>query len=78
MRLRELTIREDPVLSSWIANITLVKNRSGDVTMRLKNGNTYSVKRVGPELYQAWLTSGSKGQFWHNQIKNNYDVVRLL
>lgn len=78
MRLRELTIREDPVMSSWIANITLTKGRSGDVTMALKNGNRYSIKKVGPQLFQAWKASGSKGQFWHNQIKNNFVVMRLI
>lgn len=77
MRIDEIVLFETPVISSWISDLTLVKGPSGDVTMTLENGRRYSVKRLGPKLYNQWVTAPSKGIFWHQQIKNQYRVVRL-
>jgi hypothetical protein len=74
----EEEIDEAPVISSWISDLTLVKGASGNVTMALGNGNRYSVKSVGGQLFNAWLQSPSKGKFWHKNIKNKFQVVRLL
>lgn len=78
MRLRELTVTEQPVMSSWIADLTLVRGESGDVVMALGDGKRYSVRAVGDQLYRAWLSSASKGRFWHQQIKGNHVTVRLI
>ena len=67
---------EQPVLSSWIADITLAND--GSVTITLGNNRRYSVKSVGDQIYQAWIAAPSKGKFWHQQIKNNHAVVRLM
>jgi len=72
----EAMLDEQPVLSSWIADITLAND--GSVTITLGNNRRYSVKSVGDQLYQAWIASPSKGKFWHQQIKNNHAVVRLM
>lgn len=76
MRLRELI--EAPVKSSWLSDITLVKGRNGDVTMALENGRRYSVKGVGSRLYYNWVSAPSKGKFWHENIKNKFQVTRLI
>jgi hypothetical protein len=78
MLLRELILPETPVNSSWISDLTLVKGRSGDVTMALGNGRRYSIKNVGKNMYAKWIVASSKGQFWHQNIKNNFQIVRLL
>jgi len=78
MKIDEIMINEKPVISSWIADLTLVRGRSGNVTMTLGNGKKYSVKKVGTERYYQWLNSPSKGMFWHQNIKKNHVVVRLL
>lgn len=78
MRLRELTVTEQAVMSSWISDLTRVRGASGDVVMALGNGRRYRVRRVGDQLYSAWLAAGSKGQFWHQQIKNRFVTVRLI
>ena len=78
MRLRELTIREEPVMSSWIADLTLTDGETGDITMALGNGRRYSVKGAGEQLYRAWIRSASKGQFFHQRIKNQHTVTRLV
>lgn len=78
MRLRELTVTEQPVMSSWISDLTQVRGASGDVVMALGNGRRYRVRGVGDQLYRAWIAAGSKGQFWHQQIKNNHVTVRLI
>lgn len=72
----EAMLDEQPVLSSWIADITLAND--GSVTITLGNNRRYSVKSVGDQLYQAWIAAPSKGKFWHQQIKNNHAVVRLM
>lgn len=78
MLLRELMISEKPVISSWISDLTLVKGRTGDVTMSLGNGRRYSVKAVGQDMYNSWIAAASKGKFWHENIKNKFQVIRLI
>ena len=66
------------VMSSWISNLTLVNDDTGDVVMALLNGRRYRVRRVGQNIYNAWANSPSKGKFWHNNIKLKYRVTRLV
>lgn len=73
----ETILDEQPVLSSWIADITLQRNER-DVTMTLGNGRKYKVASVGRPVYTAWFNSGSKGKFWHTNIKRRHRVQRLL
>lgn len=73
----ENVIQEQPVLSSWIADITLQRNER-DVTMTLGNGKKYKVASVGRPVYTAWVNSGSKGKFWHSNIKRRHNVLRLM
>lgn len=77
MKINEIVIKEDSVLSSWIADITLQKNER-DVTMTLGNGRKYKVSSVGRPVFTAWLNSPSKGQFWHRQIKRRHRILRIL
>lgn len=78
MRLRELTVTEQPVMSSWISDLTMTGGSSGNVTMVLGSGRRYSVRGVGEQLYAAWIAAESKGKFWHQQIKNRFVTVRLI
>jgi hypothetical protein len=73
----ENIIKEQPVLSSWIADITLQRNER-DVTMTLGNGKKYKVASVGRPVYTAWVNSDSKGKFWHSNIKRRHRVLRLM
>jgi hypothetical protein len=73
----EAVLEEQPVLSSWIADITLQRNER-DVTMTLGNGRKYKVASVGRTVYTAWVNSDSKGKFWHANIKGRHRVQRLL
>lgn len=76
MKLRQI-ITEAPVLSSWIADLTLMNN-GRDVVMALGDGKRYRVNTVGPAVYQQWMQAQSKGRFWHERIKQNYAVTRLI
>lgn len=73
----EAVLVEQPVLSSWIADITLQRNER-NVTMTLGNGRKYKVASVGRPVYTAWVNSESKGKFWHTNIKRRHRVQRLL
>jgi hypothetical protein len=75
MKLHE-ALNEEPVMSSWIADIAL-QNNNRDITMTLGNGIRYVVKGAGEAIYQGWMQAPSKGQFWHNSIRDTYQVVRL-
>ena len=75
MRLREL-ITEDPVASSWITDITPVQ-RTNDLVMALANGRRYRISGAA-RLFTAWKNSASKGEFWHQQVRNRYAVKRLI
>jgi hypothetical protein len=77
MRLFELQLEEEPVLSSWISDITLQRN-GRDATMSLGNGRRYSVLGLGPQLYAAWIAAPSKGKFWHAQVKQKFQVKRIM
>lgn len=77
MRINEILVNEEPVLSSWISDLTL-QNNERDVTMALGNGRRYAVYNVGPQNYTAWVRSPSKGKFWHSNIKGKFVVKRLM
>jgi len=76
MRYREI-ICEEPVQSTWISDLTL-QNNGKDVTMALNTGRRYRVAGVGPAVYRQWVAAQSKGRFWHDQIRGNYSVERLV
>lgn len=72
-----IQLHERPVMSSWISDLTL-QNNNTDVTMALGNGKRYAVHGVGPTLFQQWVTAPSKGRFWHEVIRGNHRVNRLI
>jgi len=75
MRLAELLL-EKPVESSWITNLT--HNRPNKVlTMALANGRTFSIPGITRITFERWTKSPSKGSFYHNFIKDNYQINRI-
>jgi len=76
MKIHE-ALTEDPVMSSWISDVTLQQNKR-DVTMTLGNGTRYVVNNIGEQNFAAWLKSASKGKFWHSYIKGAFDVRRIM
>ena len=69
-------LNEKPVESTWIVN--LMYNRPNKViTMRLSDGNAYSIPGPSRTTFEQWLKSGSKGQFFHNRIKGIYKVNKI-
>jgi len=69
-------INEKPVQSAWISDLTY--NRPNKVlTMRLSNGISYSIPNITRTTFEQWLKSPSKGFFFHNKIKDNYQVRKI-
>jgi hypothetical protein len=69
-------LNEKPVQSTWISD--LVHNRPNKtVTMRLSNGKSYSIPGIARAGFEKWVNSGSKGTYFHNFIKDNYQVTRM-
>lgn len=90
MRIDEvLHLTEERVYSSWIYDITPLTRQGlsgrlrtliggvSDVVMTLGNGNRYLIKDVPNSLIKRWLSSTSKGRFWHWQIKDRYPTQKL-
>lgn len=76
MRLRELF--ETPVVSSWITDITLMTDRSGNCVFATRSGRRYRVEGVGEQVFDQWIAAPSKGQFFNDVIRDQYEIVRLI
>ena len=75
MRAAEI-LNEKPVESAWITD--LIYNRPNKVlTMRLSDGKSYSVTGITRTTFENWIKANSKGQFFHNHIKDTYNVKRI-
>lgn len=75
MKLAEILI-EKPVQSSWITD--LVYNRPNKtLTMRLSNGRSFSIPGITRAMFEKWFKSPSKGRFFHDQIRDRYQVSRI-
>ena len=69
-------INEKPVESSWITDLTYNRpNRT--LTMRLSNGNTYSIPGMSRATFEQWTKTPSKGKYFHDRVKYSYDVKRI-
>jgi hypothetical protein len=75
MRVSEI-INEKQVMSAWISDLTY--NRPNKVlTMRLSNGISYSIPGITRQMFDRWTKAPSKGIFFHNNIKDRYQVNRI-
>lgn len=77
MKINELMVKEEPVMSSWISDVTL-QNNGRDITMTLGNGKRYVIRGAGPAQHTAWMRAPSKGQYWHQNVKNRFTVTRVM
>lgn len=75
MRAYEI-LNEKPVKSDWITD--LIYNRPNKVlTMRISNGRSFSIPNITRSTFEKWVKSPSKGHFFHEYIKDNYNIKRL-
>jgi len=67
-------LREEPVISSWIGDLSYVKfsDGTGGVQMTTNNGRTYFIDGVPEEEYNDWMRAPSKGKYWWTDIKYFY------
>lgn len=77
MKLNEITLVEKSVMSSWISGLVLTR-KTKNLVMTLNNGRKYRVEGVTRHKFDAWNTAPSKGKFWHQFIKNNHRVTRIM
>jgi len=69
-------LNEKPVDSSWITD--LVYNRPNKVvTMRLSNGRSFSIPGITRTTFEQWVKAGSKGRYFHDRVKDTYEVSRI-
>lgn len=69
-------LNEKPVESSWITD--LFYNRPNKVvTMRLSNGRSFSIPGISRTGFEKWVNTRSKGQYFHDFIKDNYQITRI-
>ena len=77
MRLSEIALIEEPVMSSWIEDLTYDEANGGTI-MSLNNGNQYLVNGMSEDDFTFWLESDSKGKHWHAYIRDLHNVDRLI
>ncbi len=79
MRINEIErmLDEEAVFSSWIDDLSLAKDGSGDVVMTLHSGRRYVVTDVGKPLFLEWIDAMSKGKFWHSNIRDYHTTYRI-
>lgn len=67
-------INEDPVWSSWIADLEYYEFKDGTtgVLMGTNGGSEYFINGVGPQEYENWMKAPSKGKHWWEAIKYIY------
>lgn len=74
MKTAEL-LKEKPVESTWITDLIYTRPTK-TLTMRLSDGKSYKIPGISRATFETWTKSNSKGQFFHNFIKNKYQVTR--
>ena len=47
------------------------------LTIRYKNGYVYAVHGISPADHQAFMDADSKGEYYHQNLKDNHHVVRV-
>ena len=66
----------EPIASTNIASCGY-DEASQTLEVEFTNGTVYQYYNVGPECYQQFIQSPSKGQFLNSQIKNAYPYSRI-
>ena len=70
-------LNEKPVESTWITDI--VHNRPNKtITMRLSNGRSFSIPGITRAGFEKWTNARSKGKYFHDFIKDNYNITRIV
>lgn len=76
-RRKNKQLSEKSVESSWITDIT--HNRPNKVvTMRLSNGRSFSIQGIARTGFEKWVNSRSKGRYFHDFIRGNYKITRIV
>lgn len=75
MKILEI-LKEKAVESAWITDLTY--NRPNKtLTMRLSNRRTFSIPNITRAMFEKWFKAPSKGHFFHQHIKDSYNVRRI-
>lgn len=70
-------LTEKPVSSSWIDDISYDRPKK-TITLRLGNGKKYQITAPTRTTFEKWVSSFSKGQYFHFNIKDEYNIRRIL
>lgn len=77
MRFFEIQLTEKPVLSSWITNLVMTR-KTNSAIMTLNNGRKYRINGMTRYKFDLWNRAPSKGKFWHQYVKKNHLVTRVM
>ena len=74
MRLQELLI-EVAVKSTWITDLVYTRSTK-TLTMTLNNGKRYAIKGISRQSFERWKDSESKGKYFHQHIRDKFNINR--
>ena len=69
-------LKEVAVVSTWITNLTYTRNTK-TLTMTLNNGRAFAIDGVSRQTFDRWKADKSKGQYFHQHIKDTFPVKRI-
>jgi hypothetical protein len=75
MRIAEI-LKEVAVASTWITNLVYTR-ASKTLTMTLNNGRQFSIQGVSRQTFDRWKSAPSKGQYFHEHIRDRFPVKRI-
>lgn len=75
MRIAEI-LKEVAVASTWITD--LAYNRKNKIlTMTLNNGRQFAIEGISRQSFDRWKSSPSKGQYFHQHIRDHFPIKRI-
>lgn len=59
------------------SNVRSVGYANGVLEVEFRSGGVYQYVGVPESVFDAFMTSSSKGQFVHQHLKNRYPTIRI-
>jgi len=73
---RPESLNEVAVASTWITNLVYTR-KTKTLTMALNNGRRYAIKGISRQSFERWKDSPSKGKYFHQHIRNTFNIDRI-
>ena len=70
--MKEAEVLEETT-STWIDEL-IYNDSTESVSMKIKDGQRYTIDAFPKELYDDWIAAASAGSFYHANVKDVYTI----